>query len=99
MGGMQEKLKIHQYFTTVRLYIFSQQYLTYQSGIQDFGWYLNMTQVKRAISRTWNECQLAAPAFCSFYSIWESNNTSYDWNLNVFLLVCWHLCDMDATTL
>ena len=30
MGGIQEKLKIHLYFTTVRLYIFSQQYLTYQ---------------------------------------------------------------------
>jgi len=43
MGGMQEKLKIHQYFTTVRLYIVSQQYLRYQSSIQDFGWYSCMT--------------------------------------------------------
>jgi len=86
MGGMQEKMKIHQYFTTVRLHLFSQQYLTYQSGIQDFGWYLCMTQEKRAKSRIWNKCQLAAPAFCSFYSIWECNNISNDWNLHVFLL-------------
>jgi hypothetical protein len=71
MGDMQEKVKIHLHFTTVR------QYLTYQSDILDFGWYLYMTNEKPAIPRTRNKCQLALPAFCSSYSIWEHNNTSF----------------------